>query len=390
MTGRQRIQAALTGDPIDRMPAAPLYLDLYLAGEVRRQALKYYEQLLKSKYEVGIPYEYEADIQAQAYENALRGLGALPDLFFVCSQLPERRWLSECVVRKGENKVWRFHPTSGYKEELSDAAPVNSESIDRWEDFQPVSEDNIHSLVGETDAEALLERGTLGAVEKLVKLLNDDVFLCGVIMTPWWAVYTLLGFQTLMEMPLQAPKLFHLFLERLLERQLGWVEAYQRIGVHGFFVEECMSSADLISQSMYDQFVFEYDARLLEKIKACGLPSFLYTTGDVLPRMKRLIELKPSALLFEESKKNFVLDLNEIASIIGDRVALFGNIDATQVKDWSDSELNRQLGLQYEAGKTSKGFVFSTGSPFPLDTPPHKVENLIKRCQGYAPDTACG
>jgi uroporphyrinogen-III decarboxylase len=386
MTGRKRVQAALLGDPVDRMPVAPLYLDLYLAGEVKRQALTYYEQLVNSKYEVRIPYEYEAHIQGRAFQHALRSMDALPDLFFICSLLPEKEWLSECVLRKEEEKIWRFHLPSGCREELSGAALDNSESRDRWGDFRPAGEEDIRSLVGETDTEALLARGTLGGVEKLVSSLHDEIFMCGVIMTPWWAVYTLLGFQAMMEMPLQTPRLFHLLLERLLERQCGWVEAYQRIGVHGVFIEECMSSADLISPSMYDEFVFEYDIRLLDKIRATGLPGLMYTTGDAMPRLPRLKELQPDALLFEESKKNFVLDLEKIASCLEGRTALFGNTDATQVKEWDGHELNRQLGLQYEAGKNAKGFVFSTGSPFPLDTPQHKVENFIQRCHEFAPD----
>ena len=101
-----------------------------------------------------------------------------------------------------------------------------------------------------------------------------------------------------------------------------------------------------------------------------------------MPRLPHINELSPTVLAVEESKKGFTIDLAKVSGIVGDKVVVFGNLDATQVAKWSNAELERELQCQLDAARPARGFVFSMGSPFPLDTPRERVAAFIRIAQG--------
>jgi len=85
-----------------------------------------------------------------------------------------------------------------------------------------------------------------------------------------------------------------------------------------------------------------------------------------------------AAVAVEESKKNFKIEIEEVVERVAGRVALFGNIDAVRfglhaTLDDMAAEVRRQARI----GARAKGFVVSTGSPFPLDTNPRLIDTLV-------------
>jgi uroporphyrinogen-III decarboxylase len=81
----------------------------------------------------------------------------------------------------------------------------------------------------------------------------------------------------------------------------------------------------------------------------------------------------------EESKKNFVIELEDVVDIVDGRAAVFGNIDAVQFGIHATmGEMAAEVKRQARIGARAKGFVVSTGSPFPLDTNPRLIDTLAE------------
>ena len=253
--------------------------------------------------------------------------------------------------------------------------------IDHWTRDLPHSQAEVEALVPVPTADELLSDGSLAVVRRLVEEMGKEVFVCGTMGTPFWRCYALLGFQGLMTVPYDNPNLFHCLLQRQTEALWALVRAFASVGVHGVFIEECLTSADLISPQIYERFVFPYDVAIMEEFRALGLPTIFYMCGDVVPRLPQLVELAPTALAVEESKKGFCIDLAGVAAVVGDRAALLGNLDATKIKDWDENELARQVKAQMAAAEPARSFIVSMGSPFPLDTPRERVAAFIATAQ---------
>ena len=129
---------------------------------------------------------------------------------------------------------------------------------------------------------------------------------------------------------------------------------------------------------MYDEFVLPYDRELLKELRDLGLHTIFYVCGDVLPRLTRLVELAPTALAVEESKKGFEINLADVAKSIGNRMALFGNLDSTRIMHWSDTQMAAHIEQQRRDARPAAGFIVSMGSPFPLETPRERITAFIR------------
>ncbi|MFO7697334.1 MAG: uroporphyrinogen decarboxylase family protein [Anaerolineae bacterium] len=313
-----------------------------------------------------------------AQRQAWEGLGEAPDWIWAQQKFPASAWLAQCVVRREGDRLWRVHLPSGQREELTAPRVPDDSTTDIWQQPTPQTRSEVDRLIPAITTAGLLEEGTLALARNIVTEMGLQYFVYGKLSAPFWTSYSLLGFDGLMTLPRENPALFDYMLERQLARALETARAYAEIGVHGVFVEECLTSADIISPAMYDRFVYPSDQILLREFRRLGLPVIFYMTGDVIPRLERISELAPAALVVEESKKGFRLDLAEVAARLGERMAVFGNLDATQVKDWGDEEMSARIREQVVAARPARGFVTGIGSPFPLDTPRDRVTALIR------------
>jgi uroporphyrinogen-III decarboxylase len=168
----------------------------------------------------------------------------------------------------------------------------------------------------------------------------------------------------------------------MLQRQLAQTQevmaALAAVGLHGVYVEEVFTSADLISPRAYDEFVFAYNQPFFRYMRNVGLLPIHYACGDILPRLESMIECDVAAVAVEESKKNFRIEIEEVVERVAGRAAVFGNIDAVKfglgaTMDEMAAEVKRQARI----GARANGFVVSTGSPFPLDTNPRLIDALV-------------
>lgn len=290
--------------------------------------------------------------------------------------VPPSAWLADCLLVRRHNRLWRIHQPSGSREELS-APRASKDSTDLWKTPIPQTEEAIEAEVPIHRADTLLSDGTMDLVRFLLDRMGDETFVYGKMGTPFWKCYPHLGFYGLMTLPRQQPGLMHRLLERMTRSLRALAQAYARVGVHGVFLEECLTSADLISPRMYDTLVVPYDQMVLDTFTERKTATILYVCGDIMSRLPQLAELAPTALAIEESKKGFDNNLEEVAAAVGHKLVLLGNLDATRIAEWDSTTLMERLESQLRGCRSAKGFVVSMGSPFPLDTRVEKVAALI-------------
>jgi uroporphyrinogen-III decarboxylase len=110
-----------------------------------------------------------------------------------------------------------------------------------------------------------------------------------------------------------------------------------------------------------------------------GLLPIHLVCGDVMPRLKQMARYDVAAIAVEESKKDFCIEIEQVVDQVGDRVAVLGNIDAIHFGlHASAEEMAAEVRRQASIGARARGFVVSTGSPFPLDTNPRLQDTLVE------------
>ena len=172
------------------------------------------------------------------------------------------------------------------------------------------------------------------------------------------------------------PRGMRYFLERTYEVQLNWAKAFAKAGIHAFILSEAYLSSDIVNPKIYRKFLKDIHRDYFKEIINIGLEPICAFCGDINPILKDLTEINVRALWFEESKKNFNIDIIKIREKIGDRVCVFGNLDSINLLQTGNPEdITKEVLRQGEGAKYN--FVTANGSPIAPGTPKENIFALI-------------
>jgi uroporphyrinogen-III decarboxylase len=256
---------------------------------------------------------------------------------------------------------------------------TSASSHDLWDTSgQLTGPQDVDDQLPLLSSEEWLARGDFDLPRQVVADYGDEYFISTILDTPFSDAYDLLGFQGLMLIQHDRPELFHHLLQRKLEQTKLVMQAFGAVGVHGVYVEEVFTGADIISPRSYDKFVFAYNQPYFEHMSSLGLLPIHYVCGDVIPRLERMVEYDIAAVAVEESKKNFRIEIADVVERVAGCRAVFGNIDAVTFGiHATPGEMAAEVGRQARIGAQARGFIVSTGSPFPLDTDLRLIDTLV-------------
>lgn len=387
LTSKERMLRVLRGGQPDRVPAAPAYLGLFLADFERAYYIEQYRLGMRGRSRYPVDHEEDTRFRAQALYQSYGIFKARPDWIEI-RRGASRAWAERTDIVAQDGVLYYEDKASGMRLPMHEVplprgdkglVAENRAERDLWDASGQIrSEDQVDARLLILSAEELLARGDFDLPRQVVADYGDQYFLSTILDTPFSDAYDLLGFQGLMLIQYDHPDLFHYLLERQLARTQGVMEAWAAVGIHGVYVEEVFTGADLISPRSYDEFVFAYNQPYFRHMRALGLLPIHYVCGDVIPRLDRIAQLDIAAVAVEESKKDFVIEVQDVVNRVADRVAVLGNIDAVRFGlHGTMEEMAAEVKRQARVGAGAKGFIVSTGSPFPLDTNPRLIDTLV-------------
>jgi len=384
----------LSGQKTDVVPAAPAYLSLFLADFERAYYIEQYRRRLRGRSRYPIDHEEDTCLRAQALYQSYGIFKSPPDWIEV-HQGASRTWSERTDIVVKDGRLYYEDKRSGRRAPM-EAAPlprgdasldrINPSSVDVWDTSDQVqSEADVDAHLPILTGDEWLVRGDFDLPRRVVADYGDRFFISTILGTPFSSAYDLLGFQGLMLIQHDRPALLHHVLRRYLARSKEYMGAWASVGIHGVYVEEVFTGADMISPDSYDEYVFPYNQALFSHLSSLGLLPIYYMCGDAVPRLDRITGLDVAAVAVEESKKNFRIEIEEVVDRVAGRVAVLGNIDAVRfglnarLEDMA-VEVRRQVRI----GTKARGFVVSTGSPFPLDTNPRLIDTLVTTAHSLA------
>jgi hypothetical protein len=387
LNAKERMLSALRGEKPDRFPAAPAYLSLFLADFERAYYVEQYRLRLRGRARYAIDHQEDTRFRAQALYQSYGIFKARPDWIEV-HQGASRAWAERTHIVSQDGVLYYEDQASGVRLPMhrvplpyGDAGLVaESRSLrDRWDASEQVqSHEQVDARLPIPGADELLARGDFDLPRQVLADYGDQYLISTILDTPFSDAYTLLGFQGLMLIQYDRRNLFHYLLQRQLLQTQRVMEAWASVGIHGVYVEEVFTGADLISPHSYDEFVFAYNQPYFRHMRALGLLPIHYVCGDVIPRLERIAQLDIAAVAVEESKKGFVIEIEEVVSRVDGRLAVMGNVDAVRFGLRATlAEMADEVKRQARVGAQARGFVVSTGSPFPLDTNPRLIDTLV-------------
>lgn len=361
MTGREKIMAAFTAEGAPEIGVVASYEECFIRDH------------------------YAALTQAPWWDAA--SIPSLAQDFFAASGL---EWFSvyACASReerarqryeKRADGVWLIDRKTGQETRLREPMPggTNTEcASSRHTDIEslPATRDHIDALIPLQpvfDRARFLSEGrhdTAAAVRQAV-----DLLLYSHIASPLWSLYTPLGYEGMMIMMAQRPDLTAYAGQRIMRNTTQWIRMIAALGAEAVWIEECLT--DQISPDLFRRLNVPLLRQCVKEIRAQGMQSIYYYCGNPWDRLEDILDAGADAIHFEESKKGFTIDIEDVVAAVDKRCVVFGNADVLGVlQNGSEDALRSEIRRQLKAGrKNGNRFVLSTGSPITPGTPVAKV-----------------
>ncbi len=355
MTNKERMLAALNGQPTDRMPVTPHWWGLYKFADAG---------LISDGYE-------DAD---KAWSMSGQELADVDSAFY---QKYNPGWFHLTTGAACKNKAVYF------SDQAKDDAVRLFEAVKNLESYAVL--DEYIDFISRTPEE-ILESGEFDHIRILSERWGNESLLMlnegnpiSNILDPHGCVGFVEGLMALIEEPDKMEYLIRGCYRALIPR----MEALKQAGGSGFIGSETYCSADIMSPDLWRNIIYPAQKEFYHKVREMGLISVSYFLGDIMPLLPDLCEMGIHGLLVEEGKKNFALDIGEIYDRIEQRVCLFGNLDSVYTLQMGTPEAVEAETL-HQIHRCNKGsFVMANGCPISFGTPAENIHRMIETCFNY-------
>ncbi len=122
----------------------------------------------------------------------------------------------------------------------------------------------------------------------------------------------------------------------------------------------CFNVGPFLSPPMFREFVTPYLTEIIASHRANGLFTIKHTDGNIMPILDQLVEAEPTAIHSIDPQAN--VDLAEVKRLVGDRVALCGNVNCGLMQTGTDDEVRNDVLRSLRDGMPGGGYIFSTSN----------------------------
>lgn len=350
MSPKERVGAFLSGQPMDRVPVAPLLLNMparVLGVPVKRT------------YESG-------ETLGKAHVAAYRKFGYDFITILTCTAN-----ISEAMGAKLR-----------YPED--DAAMLDEpgmKSLDEVKDLPPADPTRDGRLPH-----------YLEATEIAVSEVGDEVFVITLPAGPFTVASQLRGVDDFFRETVTDPERTHQLLDVCTQSIINFVDAIVERGGVPCLAEPC-GSGSLSGKRTFREFNLPYQKRIFDHIHSKGLPALMHICGKAKPIFDAWVDTG-----IDLCSIDWPTDLEWAAMNYGDRVALLGNVPSSDAFLMGSPEVvleeskkridvyRKAAAALMAAGRQPKGFVLGSGCEVPLYSPFETVQAMVDAARLYGQD----
>lgn len=237
----------------------------------------------------------------------------------------------------------------------------------------PIRNDSDLKLLKEIDVTTDLKY-VLEAVSLTKRELNGRVPLIGFSGSPWTLLtYMVEGsgsktFANVKSMIFNNPKLAHNILDKLSLVISDYLSAKIEAGANAVQIFDTWSG--ILSQDDYQEFSLQYVEKIISNIKRNNEPVIYFPKG-VHSNLEKIASCGADVLGLD-----WTMDLGKVRKLVGDKVALQGNMDPTIL--YGNEEVIKERALKtMQAYGNGSGHIFNLGHGILPNIPPENAKTLV-------------
>jgi uroporphyrinogen decarboxylase len=181
-------------------------------------------------------------------------------------------------------------------------------------------------------------------------------------------VWELIGQENELVWMCETPHLVREIAERIADLVIENYEELKKLGIEfdGAFLADDMGfrSGTLFSRAMYREIIFPAHKRICDHLNADDSPPILHSDGDIREFIPDIIDAGFKGLHPLEVKAG--LDIQDLKSRYGGRLAFYGNIDA-RVMAGTRGDIEREISKKIPLAKEGGGYIYHSDHSVPDD-----------------------
>ncbi|MBI2471334.1 MAG: uroporphyrinogen decarboxylase family protein [Planctomycetes bacterium] len=219
----------------------------------------------------------------------------------------------------------------------------------------------------------------LDAVKQCVDAIGDEVFIVPVIGAPFTTSAALRGTEKFIRELYTDPELVHTLMKVTTQSVKNLIDAYVKAGGVPVTVEP-VATGSMISERHFREFVLPYLKEVYSHIHSYNLPGVLHICG----KTKRVIQCMAESGADILSIDN--IDLLEAKELVGEKVCLMGNVSPADVMLKGNPEIINNMVKECvtKAADNPKGFIVATGCEVPIKTPHENMVAFLEAGRRFA------
>ena len=372
MTSRERIFAAINGQPVDRIPVAPYFWGAEYAWKLTDKPLW---EIMHGKGDMGMALlegldeRHECDwlLPTHGSSGALVGKSYNSEdichVYFTDDSTGEEfvfhkegHWLlpkSEVGKARGNNKGTGVEP------------PLTKAAADEW------LKKTHHNL----DKEPAPHIPNRKMRERF-----PDRFLIGCMLPPFADLAYTLGFEPTLILLHENPSLCAYMIEKRLARTANQCKNMLADGFDAGLMVDSFASTDIMSPKTYTDWVAPLHKLVSDELHNVGMKSVLYNTGNILPLLDSIGQMGYDVITLEERIKGVEMPISEVRNKLGPDACIFGNFDSYLLQQGDREAIAAEVRRHVnDAGP--RAFGMGTGSPVCDATDPEVMDFWINEVQ---------
>jgi uroporphyrinogen decarboxylase len=339
MTPYERLMGALNGEPVDRVPVAPIVREWcakqagFTFSEIMGSAAKY----------VYAQYQCAKTFQLDALWD-LWGIHAEAEAMGSVLKIPEDM-----------------------------ACSVDIPAIQNYdEDLPKLKLPDPHK-----DAHLPL---ILEGIRQLKDLGSGQWPVLGYVQGPFRLASMLRGAESIMKDCMKKKPQLEEFLELCTNALIIYGTALVQAGADVIWIGDPTSSGDAVSKKLWLTYGFPYTKILVKALKANRVKILMHICGNTSDRLDTFAETGIDAMSLDEK-----VDLAYAREVMGQDICLWGNVSPARTMFLGKPEdVEKEASLSIKKGLAGKSnFVLCSGCMVPAEVPPQNMEALVTAAHKY-------
>ena len=217
----------------------------------------------------------------------------------------------------------------------------------------------------------------LHTIDEVKKRVGDEVSIHGEAFSPFTHFMELIGYElALMSLLMDGGKA-HALLDRLTVAAISWAVAQARHGCDAVLISSAFAGGPMLSPKMYEEFVLPYEKRLMEAVKAEGVPVYTHTCGSIGDRLGLMVKTGACGIDTLDPPPLGTVKLIDAKAEIGDQVFIKGNMNSVEILQFTKEEqVLAHARNRIEIGMSGGGYILSTACSVAPRAEPWKLELL--------------